>query len=140
MMALQFDFSKFSTTKFETNTHTVTDAFHSIALHTDTADLTFAPAPDGQCKVTCYEPTNEKSTVTIEDGILTIRTQNTKKWYDYIGIHFITPKITVYLPQSQYQALTIRDTAAVQHRASPKPSRMLPIASRKALVLKGRTA
>lgn len=109
MMALQFDFSKFSTTKFETNTHTVTDAFRSIALHTDTADLTFAPAPDDQCKVICYEPINEKHSVTIEDGVLTIRTQNTKKWYDYIGIHFITPKITVYLPQSQYQALTIRE-------------------------------
>lgn len=109
MMALQFDFSKLSTTKFETNSYTVTEGFDRISMKTDTADIVFLPAEDGNCKVLCYEPANEKNTVAVQDGVLTIQTVNEKKWYDYIGIHFITPKITVYLPQSQYQALTIRE-------------------------------
>lgn len=109
MMALQWDFSKLSTTKFETNTYTVPEGFDSISMKTDTADIVFSPAADGNCTVVCYEPANEKNTVAVKDGVLTIQTVNEKKWYHYIGVNFGTPKITVYLPERAYHALTIQE-------------------------------
>ena len=43
----------------------------------------------------------------MEDGTLVIEKVDTRKWYDYIGINFGTTKITVYLPEGEYEALFI---------------------------------
>lgn len=107
MMALGWDFSKLSTEKYETNTHEITVAVNKIDIKTNTANTEFFPADDGVCKVVCYEADNEKHSVTVENGCLTIRVTSEKKWYDYIGIQFASPKITVYLPRGVYESLAI---------------------------------
>ena len=107
IMALKFDFSKLNTTKFETNTHTVSDSFDSIVIDTDTADITFLPSDDESCKVVCHEQKNLKHSVEVVDGALTIKCEDTRKWYEYIGINFGKTTVTVYLPQSEYKSLSI---------------------------------
>ncbi len=108
------DFMTLSTEKYEANTVEVTDAFRDIALQTDTAGITFAVSDDGACRVVCYESEKEKHAVTVKDGVLTVSPANEKKWYDYIGVRFGTPTITVYLPQGEYGELSIHtDTGFV---------------------------
>ena len=114
MTALQWDFIKLSTDNFETNAYTITDQFENISIITDTADIVFAPSGNGECSVVCYEQDNLKHSVAVKDGSLSIEVVDSRKWYEYIGIHFGSAKITVYLPQSQYHALSVRtDTGDV---------------------------
>lgn len=107
MSTLAWDFAKLSTVRYETNTHEVGEAFDNISLTTDTADIVFALSQDGKCTAACYEEENARHTVTIEENTLKIKIVQTKSWYDYIGFYFGTPKITVYLPKTEYLALCI---------------------------------
>lgn len=109
MMMVKWDFQQLSTSKFVTNSHEIKDAFHNISLKTDTADIEFAVSEDGICKVVCYEQTSAKHAVSVQDGTLNIHIQENKKWYEYVGINFDTPKITVYLPKTEYGAVTIEN-------------------------------
>ncbi len=112
---IDWDLTKLSTVTYETNTHPVQDAFHSISIQTDTADIEVVSAADGICKVVCREPENARHVVIVKGDTLTIREEDQRKWYDHIGIFLGAPKITVYLPESAYETLTIQeDTGAVQ--------------------------
>ena len=103
-----WDFTRLDTAAYETNTHTITEAFTSMELETDTADIVFVPSQDESCKVVCYEPENARHSVKVEGQTLHIRVVNEQKWYDHIGIHLGQPKVTVYLPQGAYEALRIK--------------------------------
>lgn len=109
MSTLGWDFAKLSTVRFETNTHDVTEPFSNISLVTDTADIVFALSNDGKCSVECYEEENAKHSVTVENGTLTVKVNEQKSLYDYIGFYFGSPKITVYLPKAEYSTLSVKD-------------------------------
>lgn len=108
LAANDWDFSVFSTTKYEKNTHTVTDAWESVSVETDTADVRFVLSDDASVRVECYESAKEKHAVAVTDGTLSIRRVDTRKWYEHIGIFGASPKLTVYLPAGEYTALTVR--------------------------------
>ncbi len=99
MMALQWDFGKLSTETYETNVHEIHDAFHGVSAKTDTAAIEFLPSEDGKVKVVCYEEEKCRHTVSVQDGVLTVHRVDERKWYERIGLHFGSPKVTVYLPQ-----------------------------------------
>ncbi len=107
MTMLGWDFTKLSTVKYETNTHEIAEAFQRISIQTDTSDIVFALSEDGKCRVVCYEKEKRKHTVSVQGDTLSIRAQKRRSWKDYIGFNFKTPKITVYLPQAEYQSLLI---------------------------------
>ncbi len=112
MTTLGWDFTKLATVKYETNTYEISEAFDGIFVNTDTADIHFAPSDNEICKVICYEPDNAKHSVIIQDGTLTIDVVAKKEWYDYIGVNFGSPKITVYLPKAEYASLFIKGSTA----------------------------
>lgn len=103
-----WDFHRLSTVKYVTNTHSITEAFTSIDINTDAAGIVFVPTDADSCEVVCHEAENILHSVTVEGGCLTIRVQDNRKWYDYIGIYNGAPKITVTLPQGVYQSLTVK--------------------------------
>ena len=106
----RFDIKILNTQKYVSNTHEVVDDFHSISLVTDTADVDFVLSTDGVCRVECYEEENATHAVTVEDGTLTVTLQNKKKWYQYIHIGISSaPKLTVALPQAEYEMLVIKE-------------------------------
>lgn len=109
MTVYGWDFTKLSTVTYETNTYEPSGAFSSISINTNTADIIFMTAEDGKCRVVCYEAEKAKHSVDVQDAILTINEMNEKKWYDHIGISIGTPKITVYLPDTKYDVLTVRE-------------------------------
>ena len=91
MTMLKWDFTKLSTVKYETNVYEIAEAFCDISITTDTADVRFVPSGDGKCAVECYEAENAKHSVTVENGTLTIKINDSKPWYVYIGFCFSSP-------------------------------------------------
>lgn len=115
MMALNWDFRKLSTKSFETNSYDINEAFKNISVITNTADIVLKLSESIATKVVCYEPIKEKHLVSVKDNTLIIEVVDTRKWYDYIGIDFETPKITLYLPKGEYGELSIKgDTGDVE--------------------------
>lgn len=110
MTANRWDFTRLSTSQFETNTYTVDRAFHSIAVDTDTADIRVLPSEDRSCQVVCYEWGTAVHRVEVLDSILTITQTDDREWYDYIGINIGEPTVTVYLPEGEYTALSVRES------------------------------
>jgi len=111
LSAMNWDFTKLSTDKLETNRYELTEDFQNITLTTVTADVTFLPATDGKTTIICTEWENQKHSVTVEDGMLTIKMVDTRPWYHYIfNLHFGSPKLTVYLPNGEYGDLTVKAT------------------------------
>lgn len=110
LAACGWDFSKLSTVQFETNTYSGTDRITGIRVDTDTADIRFAPSEDGQWKVVCHEAEKMNHTVSVKDGILTIKVVDEREWYDHIGIWIGSETVTIYLPEQEYASLVIRES------------------------------
>lgn len=105
-----WDFTKLSTVKHETNTYQINESFNDISIKTDTSDVVFAASSDGICKVVCDETEKIKHSVAVIDNTLTINLLDERKWYEYIGINFGSTKITVYLPNAEYSKLLIEES------------------------------
>ena len=111
MTTLKWDFTRLSTVKLETNNYEIGQEFDNIHIKTDTADIIFKSSDDGKCKVECYDEQKAKHSVAAKNGTLFIELKNNKRWYDYIGINFGgSPKITVYLPKTEYASLFISES------------------------------
>ncbi len=110
MTVYHWDFTKLSTEKYETNTYEISQPFRAISMNTDTADILFVVSDEGMGRVVCYEEENSKHSVSVQEGNLSISVADDRGWYEYIGINFSTPKITVYIPRGQYGALLVRSS------------------------------
>jgi len=108
MTMLNWDFSKLSTVKYETNTYEINEDFAKILITTLEGDVEIVPSDDGKCKVVCYEKKKVKHEVKVDSDQLIIDAYDGRKWYDYINFFsFSTPKITVYLPTDMIRSLYI---------------------------------
>ena len=109
MTVFNWDFSKLSTSEFETNNHKIGENFNNISVNSDTASITFLPTDDGKCRVECFENVKAKHSVTVSDGTLYINLENKRTWHDYI-MNFGSAKISVYLPKTEYESLTVKNS------------------------------
>ncbi|MBE6781020.1 MAG: DUF4097 domain-containing protein [Ruminococcaceae bacterium] len=106
MTTLDWDFSSLSTEKYVTNEYEISDSYDNIKIITDTADIIFVPSE--KTKIVCYEETQIKHLVTVKDDTLVIEVNDTRKWYEHIGINFGSPKITLYIPKGEYGELVVK--------------------------------
>lgn len=104
---LNWDFSKLSTNPLLTNAYTFHENIQNIVIDSDTADITLVSA--STCTVTCLEHEKTQHRVTVVDGTLRIQVQDTRKWYEYMGISFSKQKITIGLPQGNYSAISVNN-------------------------------
>ena len=110
MTAYHWDFTNLSTEKYETNTYEINEEFSSIKMAADTADILFVASSDDTCTVVCYEQENMKHSVCVKNGTLTVDAADDTKWHDYIGVGLHSPKVTVYLPKTEYASLAINES------------------------------
>lgn len=110
MSFYNWDFSKLSTGKFETHTYDINEKFTDIDIKTETADIDFVSSDNGNCKVIFETYEKEKYSADVKNGVLNIKTADERKWYDHIGIFFRSPKVTVYLPEKEYDSLLINES------------------------------
>ena len=108
MTVLKWDFTKLATVQYETNDYEISEDYKDISITTDTTDVVFVPSENEKTLVVCHEQNNVKHSVTVQDGTLVIAVQDMRKWYEHIGVNFGTPKITVYLPNAEYGALSMQ--------------------------------
>ncbi|MBR2715349.1 MAG: DUF4097 family beta strand repeat protein [Ruminococcus sp.] len=112
MSTFDWDFTELSSDEYETNTYDIVEKFDKISMNTNTANIEFSLSDDKKCKVECYESEDVKHSVSVKDGALTIEMNDERSVYDFfgnIGFDFDTPKITVYLPKSEYTSLVISE-------------------------------
>ncbi len=116
MTSIGWDWRKLDTSSFLTNTHEIAETFDSISVDADTADVVFLPSDGEGVKVVCFEREKELHDVSVEDGVLKIHANDTRKWYDHISIvSFNSPKLTVYLPEGMMTSLLVKtDTGDVE--------------------------
>lgn len=110
MTVFGWDFSKLSTAKYETNSYEIKEDFENISIDATTADITLKPTDKSEVTVECVEQKNLKYAVSAMNGTLTIELEDTRKWYEKIGIGFKSNDITVYLPDKLYGELKIDAT------------------------------
>lgn len=110
MSANGWDFSLLATEKMVTNTHELNEDFENISIDTETVDIVFKPSDTKQTMVVCFEEENSNHSVMVEDNTLKIGLNDERKWYEHIGIFSNTPKITLYLPKTEYGSLTVKES------------------------------
>jgi len=112
-----WDFTKLNASPYETNIHEVTETFQHISIATGTADICLVPSDDQTCRLVCHEPENARHTVVVEDDTLVIRMTDEKTWYKHID--FVSPTLTLYLPESEYGQLHIDESTGEVEIAHP---------------------
>ena len=95
--------------KHEEKTVNVTDNFSGIDIITNTADISFLPSDDGSCKIVSKDIKKIKYTANIEDGILKIKAEDTRKWFERL-FNMRSSALTVYLPLGEYTSLSIDES------------------------------
>ena len=119
LVRVHFDWSKLGTAQYETKHYMAEGAFNAVAVETDETDITFEPSGNENCIVICTERTNVRHSVTVENGTLQIKVIDERRWFDHINIFGKSLSMTVFLPQSAYDALTVQtDTGDVTVPAS----------------------
>ena len=108
MSILKWNFLRLDTTKYETNTYLPDGEFSNISITERTADISFFKSNDDTCQVVCYEEAKITHSVTVENDTLNISVNDTRKWYDHISLFTVNnPMISVYLPEKEYNKLSI---------------------------------
>ena len=106
MTVLGWDFAKLSGVKYE-NTYVADGEFKNISVSSDTDSIEFILYDGTDTKAVCRERRNVSHSLSVADDTLYIKTVDRRKWYEYLGISFGFPKVTVYLPQKDYGDLFI---------------------------------
>lgn len=103
-----YSFSELETGRYETVTYEVNDSFQSIMIETDISDISLCPSADGACRVVCSEQDKLHYEVSVQNGTLSIELKDVRQWLDSIGINDL--ELTVFLPETEYSSLTIKDS------------------------------
>jgi len=115
MKMLGWDFTKLSTTQYETNEYAVAQAYTSIVITVKAADIELVPSENAQTRIVCREPRNARHKVEVREGALMVEVVDERKWYEHIGINFGSPRITIYIPQGEYDSFSVQtDTGNVK--------------------------
>ena len=97
----------------------ITASFDGIEIISNTADLTFITSDE--CKI---EYTTHKRIIystEVENGILKIKLEDNRRWFQKIFSFGDSSKLTVYLPTGEYSSLTIKqDTGDINVPADYK--------------------
>lgn len=91
--------------------YSVEDGFSDVYVKCVGASVIFAVSDDGKCTVVCDETKNTTYNVSVKDKCLTVSEQDNGKWFNFISFGWYNAKITVYLPQKDYNKLFVTSTS-----------------------------
>lgn len=104
---LDFDFGKLSTGTYTEKRYAVEGDFDRIVIDGAECSVRLMRAPNAVCTVTCWEAEKASNEVKVENGKLTVRHRDDRRWYERIGVNFDVEEITVALPEERYEQLHI---------------------------------
>lgn len=110
-----FSFGGFAEEKYENRETACGTDITRIEIRANIEKVTVLRAEGDSCRVICSENDALKHTVAVEDGVLTVRSEDTRKWYEHIGFNVnVRPKITVYVPPVSCDLDITTDTGDVE--------------------------
>ena len=108
MASVGWNLNGLGNTKYETKEYEVTDSFENLSIELSEEDIALVPSDDKKCKVVCVAREDTEHTVEVKDHTLMIGPENAEEQYTHFSLFLSgSPKVTVYLPQAKYNALTI---------------------------------
>lgn len=112
-----FDWEKLSTVPLVTKTHSIDGAVSSIIVEGGEDSIRLLPAGAGECRVVCTENENGSLSydVSATDGVLSVRVRDQRRWYEHIGVFIASGGVELYLPQGDYESLTVRTSSGSVH-------------------------
>jgi len=114
MSIIKWNFLELSTSDFETKEYFISEEYSDITIFSKQADVVLEPTTETETKVVCYQQANLTYSVKVVDNTLLIESVDTRNWIDHIGFNIKQPKITVCVPQGEYDSLVINgDTGYV---------------------------
>ena len=114
MTMIKWNFLDLSLNEFETKEYVISDSYENIRIFSKDADILIEPSGSEETKIICIEQKNLTYSAEVKDNTLLIETTDTRKWTDYISFNIKQRKITVCLPQDEYENLIINgDTGYV---------------------------
>lgn len=107
-----WDFSKLKTIEYHTSEEIIDEPFQNLYIQTEFSDVTLLPSDDGTCKISFCQLLHELHVTTVEDNTLMIDFFPIYALYQTVGPTFGDPKITIYLPRTEYDSLNIQTGSA----------------------------
>lgn len=107
MAKANWDFTRLSVSRYTRRSHIITDKFRNISITVDTADVAIFPTDSAEVLVECHELEQVQHAVSVKDGTLVIEVNDTRAWYEHIGIFWGNSKVAIHLPQEKYESLVI---------------------------------
>ena len=98
VFSMNLDFREMNTMTFTEKTYNIDEAFDSISVDGVECDVLLIPSTDSECRVVCNESDKITHTVEVENGMLTVKRYDRRKWYQRMGIYWGKMEIKVYLP------------------------------------------
>lgn len=86
----------------------ITATFDGIEIVSDTADLTLVPSDE--CKIEYTTHKRITYSTRVEDGVLKIKLEDNRRWFQKVFSFGDGSKLTVYLPAGEYSSLTIKQS------------------------------
>ena len=104
----EFEMSFFNTIKYTEATETISGDFTHISVDTEDFNVRFVPSEDGICRIAYRQNIKTPLRLDVKDGTLSVRTENLRKWYDYITFfNFSRSQVILYLPTREYGSIQI---------------------------------
>ena len=107
VISMNFNFFKFDTYKYTANEYLLDGDFKDISLKLIEQRVQILKSTDGKAKIVSFEREKMQISYSISGDLLSIKQENHRKWYDYIGISTKKQTLTLYLPDDIYSSLTI---------------------------------
>ena len=104
-----WNFKGLGTAEFVTETIDVDGEFADILIDTNMTAVVIQPSTTGKCRVAFFNHKKVTCSASVKDGVLQIETEDARKWYERISFS-IDYEMVVYLPQSEYGSLTVRNS------------------------------
>ena len=108
LAASEWNFKSLSTAEYITQTHEIVEDFKDISVNTNTANIEFLISDSDSTTIKTHEQSKVKYSVYVKNGTLIIEAEDLRKWYDHIGVFFESSKISIYLPDGEYENLSIK--------------------------------
>lgn len=93
--------------KYEAKEYEIKEAFEGISVNVYTDRVSLLPSRDNTVRVECEDMPRVGHSVKVKDGVLTVEMEDSRRWYDHIGIYWKETRINIYLPEGSYRSLHV---------------------------------
>lgn len=102
-----FDFLNKEPVSYTEKEETITEDFVNIEVEALSGNIELFPTSSDECVVEYADSEDVTFKVDVEGDTLKVIRDDTRKWYEFIGVDFNKEYVKVYLPQGVYEDITL---------------------------------